>query len=89
MGTKGKTRTEEDLKLARSIGLEIYIRRKERGFSVQRLALAAKVSRDTICEIEAGRRIGNVITIYRIARVLHCDISAFFGTIRGAECVRF
>lgn len=83
-----KTRSPEDMDMARVIGEQIYARRMDRGLTQLQLGRLAGCE-NGIGEIENGRRIANVVTLYRIARALSCDIGLFFAPIRAAEHAKF
>ena len=54
----------------RALGVEVAHQRKERGWSIDRLAEATGVHRKTIIEIEAGRVAARISTLHGIAHAL-------------------
>lgn len=66
----------------RALGVEVARRRKERGWSIDRLAEATGVHRKTIIEVEAGRVAAKVSTIHGIAHALGADV----GDLVRAMC---
>jgi|GEM_PF-1268024 len=54
----------------RNLGVEVARQRKERGWSIDRLAEATGVHRKTIIEIEAGRVAARISTLHGIAHAL-------------------
>lgn len=54
----------------RALGVEIARLRRERGYSIDRLAEACEVHRKTIIEVEAGRVAAKISTVHAIAHAL-------------------
>jgi transcriptional regulator with XRE-family HTH domain len=81
----GKLRTHEDREWSRIVGEQIYNRRMDFGLTRQKLADQCQCNVDSLANIENGKQVANVNTLYRIARALSCDMGYFFGPIRAAE----
>ena len=67
----------------RDIGLVIELLRKTRGLSQKELAKKLNpnsVSTNTISRIETGNYNYTIDMLFRIADILDCDISNFFGS---------
>lgn len=54
----------------RALGVQVARQRKDRGWSIDRLAEATGVHRKTIIEIEAGRVAARISTLHGIAHAL-------------------
>lgn len=59
------------------LGKLIRVKRKEKGFSQEQLALKAKVDRSYIGGIERGERNASFLTLVKIASCLECEIAEF------------
>lgn len=63
-------------------------RREELGLSQVSLAAAAKLSRQSIGAIEAGRAVPGVDVALRLARALECGVEDLFGQLEPEESLR-
>ena len=54
----------------RALGVEVARRRREKGWSIDRLAEASGTHRKTIIQIEAGRVAAKVSTLHALAHAL-------------------
>ena len=62
-------------------GLNIVLRRRERGMSQEALALAVGLTRGYLSGLERGRRNGTVDTLAAIARVLDVRLRDLFQDV--------
>lgn len=65
-----------DESLYRAFSWAIRTLRRERGFSQERLALEAGISRAHLCDLECGKRCPRLVTLFRIAQTLDMQFSA-------------
>lgn len=61
-----------------SLGKQIALVRKDKGFTQEQLASKADLDRMTIALIETGQRRPSVVTIYRLAKALNTEPADFF-----------
>lgn len=59
--------------------------RKEKELTQQNVADAAKISKSYYCDIERGFRNPSGPVALRLAEVLGCDMTRFFGSIRASQ----
>lgn len=62
----------------RSFGARVRSLRLERGWSQERLALAAGINRTYLGAVERGERNVSLLNIHRIARALAVDVKDLF-----------
>lgn len=62
-------------KLKQAIAKRMRIARFVLELSQMDLAKKAKVSQSTIAQIESGRKLPSLTTLFKIAKVLKCDVS--------------
>lgn len=68
----------------RAMGVEVARLRKERGWSIDRLAEGSGVHRKTVIEVEAGRVAARISTLHSIAHALGVPLP----DLVAALCVR-
>lgn len=67
--------TETERRIAAYIGHEVAARRKAVGWSQEALSRALVMSRQTVWDVEKGRRIAGWETLEKIADVLGCHVT--------------
>lgn len=70
-----------DLKLKKDIGERIAAIRKGAGLTARQVAERLKIKRETLTQIETGRNNPTASTLWKLACVLHCEVSDFFPTV--------
>ena len=68
----------------RALGVEIARLRRERGYSIDRLAEGTGVHRKTIIEVEAGRVAAKISTLHSVAHALGVPLTELVAP----ECAR-
>ena len=70
-----------DLKLKKDIGERIAGIRKGAGLTARQVAERLKIKRETLTQIETGRNNPTAATLWKLACVLHCEVSDFFPKV--------
>ena len=70
-----------DLKLKKDIGERIASIRRGSGLTARQVAERLKVKRETLTQIETGRNNPTAVMLWKLACVLHCEVSDFFASI--------
>lgn len=78
--------TDTERRIATYIGNEVATRRKEKGWSQEALSRALVMSRQTVWDVEKGKRIAGWETLEKIADVLGCHVTDLLP--KNAESLR-
>ena len=75
------------LDVERAVGLHLNRMRRERRLSLEALARRASVSRTMLAQIESGRSVPSIRTLYKISMALKVSVAAFLrqSTRRSVE----
>lgn len=73
----GRAQTEDDSVLARVVGENLRLLRSRKRFSLERLAQLSGVSRAMLGQVEQGRSIPTIKTLWKVAAVFDVPVSAF------------
>lgn len=65
----------------RALGVEVARLRRARGWSIERLAEAAGISRKAVIQIEAGRVAARITTLHAVAHALAVPIGELVGVV--------
>lgn len=84
-------RTEEDpgRVLAWSVAQRVRIERERQGLRQEDLAAKAGLKRPNITRLEKGRHLPSLITLLRIAKALHLDLSSLVASPPATDVTEF
>ena len=66
----------------KQLGYRIRYLRKQKGLSIESLALEAEINRNYLGDLERGMRNPTVVVLSKIARALDIDLTTLFEGIR-------
>lgn len=67
------------------LGMRIRYLRKQKGLSIEDLALESNVNKNYLSDVERGMRNPTVVVVERIASALEVDLSTLFKGIQSFE----
>jgi len=70
-----------DLKLKKDIGERIASIRNGARLTARQVAEKMKIKRETLTQIETGRNNATAVMLWKLACVLHCEVSDFFPKV--------
>jgi len=73
--------TSPDVDLKLNIGERIAGIRKGAGLTARQVAEKVHIKRETLTQIETGRTNPTAVALWKLACVLHCEVSDFFPPI--------
>lgn len=74
------------------VGLQICLRREDRGMTQMDLARAvglAENDKGTISKYESGSHLPSAHMLFKLAKALSCSMDFFYGPIKRENLVRF
>lgn len=70
-----------DVEIRKEIGKRISEMRRKLGLSARRVAEELCISREAVTHVETGRNNISAVSLWKLATLLHCDVTDFFPDV--------